>query len=208
MWPQDECSPVLHVQLLRNVLVLPVAETGGSVELAGSGWRLCGPGSPCSCSETCPPESVAPFLLHPQGNIWIQTHSISSKVENSNTDTVHLYIEWYTMRTTMRTMILTQTHSAFLWPCPPRSAGGATSSGCIPYESRRLRTYGESSIHATLWPQIRGAVTRNIPGRDTGQNWWKSYLIMPLPKLVTILSKASSRGFSEPFWLTWWRDEI
>lgn len=31
--------------------------------------------------------------------------------------------------------------------------------------------------------------------------WWSSYLIMPFPKLVTILSNASSSGFSEPFWL-------
>lgn len=38
----------------------------------------------------------------------------------------------------------TQSHLAFQWPCPTRSAGGATSSDCTPYGSQRLCTYRKS----------------------------------------------------------------
>lgn len=97
----------------------------------------------------------------------------------------------------------TQIHPAFQQPCPPGSASGATASDCTPYESQTLCTWREGN---SLWKSKQvwgGGWKEPNNARVKGQSQQSSYLIMPLAKLVTILSKACSRGFSEPFWLIW-----
>lgn len=86
-----------------------------------------------------------PLLLHLDRSVCIHQEEAVNRVNNELT--LNLPCVYLHFRATNDT----QSHPAAQPPCPPGSAGDATSSYCTPYESQRPRTCRKKQTHKCAW---------------------------------------------------------